>query len=341
MNSNTFLALDYYRYVISVVQKLRLRGPIDIDWAGSAGSDRSFYRVFIGARKTLILMLWNKDDPDWDHFLSLHETPGVATFTPALIDYDRSLGAAVLAEGGGRRLKDVLFSPVSEESRTALLKNALDMLSSWHAWGAENRPIPGTRLFDAAYYKWEADYFKEHVCRLLPDNSVDFSCDWEEERERLTEYLLSYPAVLLHRDFQSENILLHNEKMTFVDIQGARWGAGLYDAASLIYDPYTAEAVNPQTRLILENYAGQLWGEGIHRFGVQRLMQALGAYGKLTVQKKKKRYRRYVLPALQTLSGLLGALGTYPAMEEVVTRILSDFKKNNKEFDTGQGESIY
>ena len=51
----------------------------------------------------------------------------------------------------------------------------------------------------------------------------------------------------------------------------------------------------------------------------QRLMQALGAYGNLSVNKGKPRYRQFVPVALKRLQGVMKNLPEYAAIARVVS----------------------
>src|SRR5207248_8692852 len=50
--------------------------------------------------------------------------------------------------------------------------------------------------------------------------------------------LAAMPRVLVHRDFQSQNIIVRNGLAYLIDFQGMRPGLPQYDVASLLYDPY-------------------------------------------------------------------------------------------------------
>ena len=44
----------------------------------------------------------------------------------------------------------------------------------------------------------------------------------------------------MHRDFQSQNIILREGQAYLIDFQGMRPGLAEYDLASLLYDPYVS-----------------------------------------------------------------------------------------------------
>ena len=56
--------------------------------------------------------------------------------------------------------------------------------------------------------------------------------------EAIAQRLAAWPRVLVHRDFQSQNILIHDGQAHLIDFQGLRPGLAHYDLASLLYDPY-------------------------------------------------------------------------------------------------------
>ena len=112
------------------------------------------------------------------------------------------------------------------------------------------------------------------------------------------------PQVLMHRDLQSTNFLRTPGGMALIDYQGMRAGPAAYDVASLLADPYVDRAAEVQLRL-LTAYAeagGEPIAESVYRAAaVQRLIQALGAYGRLGAQPGTRRFLQYILPALRQL----------------------------------------
>src|SRR2546423_10254052 len=55
---------------------------------------------------------------------------------------------------------------------------------------------------------------------------------------RMAERLAGRPRLLVHRDFQSQNIIMRNGQAHLIDFQGMRPGLAEYDLASLLFDPY-------------------------------------------------------------------------------------------------------
>ncbi|MFZ4717315.1 MAG: phosphotransferase, partial [Chthoniobacterales bacterium] len=177
-------------------------------------------------------------------------------------------------------------------------------------------------------YRWEQEYFVSHCLGDLFDTS-------REKREalldsprmkRLAQGLASRPRQLVHRDFQSQNILIRGGDAAFIDFQGMRPGLAQYDLASLLCDPYVEIAAGERDHL-LDYYKRILSGSGIDVCGefdrvfwqcaAQRLMQALGAYGFLSIHRGKPAFRAHVAPALIRLREALANLYPDDRLEEL------------------------
>lgn len=86
---------------------------------------------------------------------------------------------------------------------------------------------------------------------------------------------------MVHRDFQSQNLMLNNKTTYLIDFQGLRMGRQEYDLASLLYDPYMNHSSEDRRKLL------ELWEEVCEEEPIepilkdcaaQRLMQTLGAF---------------------------------------------------------------
>ncbi|OAQ20201.1 aminoglycoside phosphotransferase family protein [Thermosulfurimonas dismutans] len=114
-------------------------------------------------------------------------------------------------------------------------------------------------------------------------------------------------TVVLHRDFQSRNLMVKNGRLYVIDFQGARIGPPSYDLASLLWDPYVERI--PTERLLdlylrLTSRDRQTFLEEFKRISIFRLMQALGAFVKLSSQGKSW-FRDYIPRAEKRLRKLL------------------------------------
>jgi aminoglycoside/choline kinase family phosphotransferase len=142
---------------------------------------------------------------------------------------------------------------------------------------------------------------------------------------RVGRKLAQAPSVLVHRDLQSSNILLQDGSPRsgrgepwFIDFQGMRYGPAVYDLASLLCDPYVA-LPGPLQEELVEQYArssrnpasirGLFW-----HAAVQRLGQALGAYGRLSESAETEYFKQYIPPAMEMLARAVSRVSDLPAL---------------------------
>ena len=101
-------------------------------------------------------------------------------------------------------------------------------------------PEAVARTLDRGQLRWETDYFRTRF--LAGHLGLDAAAveTLADEFAALNAAVAAQPRVLMHRDFQSRNILLQDGRVRLVDVQGMRLGPLGYDAASLLWDPYVA-----------------------------------------------------------------------------------------------------
>jgi aminoglycoside/choline kinase family phosphotransferase len=156
----------------------------------------------------------------------------------------------------------------------------------------------------------EADYFRDSFL----SNYLGMKSDWQE-LEGSFDYLSSiasraYNQHLMHRDFQSRNIMVNNNQFGILDWQGARLGPLSYDLASLLIDPYVELSSNEKKYLykqylsLMKEYQSA-WIEPFERYfpyiAIQRNLQILGAFSFLTKVQGKTYFADYIAPALKLL----------------------------------------
>lgn len=185
--------------------------------------------------------------------------------------------------------------------------------------------------FDEKYYAWERALFANEYVRR--HGEISGLRKTHKARLRIPEILMAQPQVLVHRDLQSTNVMWVGRgrrprsgpgKWAFIDYQGMRMGAAAYDLGSLLADPYVNRPPPLQLRL-LEQYnrvAVHPVSVNVYAAGaVQRLLQALGAYGRLGALKGNERFLRHIPAALEQLEHWTdvfceGQSGTNPVRDQ-------------------------
>ncbi len=171
--------------------------------------------------------------------------------------------------------------------------------------------------FNFEYFLWESQYFlKECVKGVFHINISKFGRNWQkrlkEELHYIAEKLAQADKVLLHRDLQSQNIMIKKGKIYFLDYQSARLGPAEYDLASLIWDPYIMLSNELRKELVdfyMEKmlkisdqiFQRPLFLQKLNLCKIQRHMQALGAYGFLSNCKGKKNFSKFIPSAVKLL----------------------------------------
>jgi hypothetical protein len=157
--------------------------------------------------------------------------------------------------------------------------------------------------FNAALYEWEHKYFLEHFVKGICNIDIEpkMMAAIKNELHQLVKRLMKAPPCLVHRDLQSQNVMIMDEKPFFIDFQGMRTGCAFYDLASLINDPYVYFSDEEIEELFSFYYVlsgAALDWDAFRCFfweaSIQRLMQALGAYGFLSLKLGLVEFLRHI-----------------------------------------------
>lgn len=284
------------------------------------GSNRVFFRLS-GSRGSLICVIPGENSPvslkesESYQYIGTHlARAGVSV--PAIISYEPLTGAILMEDLGDYHLEGFVKTAGIDEIRT-MYSAVLEMLILMQTEGVKG--FNAAYCFDTRSYdrnlmlERESGYF----VRAFLAGYLGMDIEWEEfasEFEFLAEKATAEPATfLLHRDFQSRNILIYEGKPRLIDFQGARFGPLGYDLASLIFDPYVNLSEELRSALF-EKYL-DLLGRRIpvpHNFrknfwylALQRSLQVLGAYGFLTKAKGKSFFEPYIPVAFSNLKDML------------------------------------
>ena len=322
---------DTSRLAVATVRALGA-GPSEalrIEAMAGAGSDRCYWRVFLPDGSTCVASRHEGRRPENEHFAA------VARMLAA-----RGVRVpAILAEAPAERLLWVedlgdltlwAFGKSPEFDRSAGYRAAVAEAARIHSidpagLSAEERSHLQPP-FDEALYRWEQNYFLDHFGMR---HSGKTASEIEAVRNHLgmlglAERLAALPRRLVHRDFQSQNILmLPDGRAGLVDFQGIRPGRPEYDLASLAHDPYAELDATAIESLLsdYEEFSGQAVDRAILRdCSLQRLLQALGAYANLADNFGKRRYLAFVAPACERLRALLPGSG----LEDVIGPLLEN-----------------
>ena len=300
---------------------------------GTGGSDRKYYRIKRG-RKTAVLMECSGTDPDfrrqieYARFFLNHSIP-----VPEPIEVDPDEKRALFEDAGDMTLYNWLKCPREESEIEDIYRKIVDVLILLHTDATDHvagcLPLK-TRIFDYDYFRWETDYFIERfvqgVRHMIPDNISKLEADLNS----LAFKADSFPKTIIHRDFQSHNIMVTADgSLQLIDYQGARMGPSAYDLASILWDPYYRLEDGLRERLvdyyiskIEDKFDADYFRETLVVCSLQRHMQALGAYGFLSYVKGKRYFLKYVPEGLRLLKEDIALLkDEYPELYKLIMKL--------------------
>jgi len=178
--------------------------------------------------------------------------------------------------------------------------------------------------FSERLYRWEHELFAVHYLSHKLSLGKRRIRNIMEDLARNAEHLSVEPQVLIHRDLQSTNVFFYRGRQVLVDFQGMRLGPAMYDLASLLCDPYVSLSAPIQEKMITwyARMAGRRTTDAREAFfhaSVQRLVQAIGAYGRLSVNRDTAEYARYFEPAIRMLGRALSHLDGLAHLKTLVS----------------------
>lgn len=222
-------------------------------------------------------------------YLARRELP-----VPAIYLADLDHGLILLEDLGDTQLFDVVKHAAPGE-REAAYREAIDLWIRWLlATGrSDDRDcLAFTRRFDRELLSWECWHYVEwgiealYGVQLCPAEKAAI----KRHFARLVEELEAAPTVLVHRDYQSRNLMRHRGALAIIDFQDALIGPLPYDLVALLRDSYVTLPPAELSRLIA--YAH---GE-LQRHGLCTLDEAAftALFHAQTLQRKLKDAGRFV-----------------------------------------------
>ena len=309
-----------------LIQETRERFPsysessFDVHELEKGGSDRKYYRIRCNPLTSLILVKYNIQKPENARFVAVANfLDGVGVSAPLVYFHDSEEGLIWMQDLGDEDLW--LHRSESWAIRRELYRRTLDQAITLHRtdprlWHLRS----GLAEFDFRLYRWEQEYGVKNcfgryfglsgtVCADLLGHSALVA---------LAEELSSHPRVLIHRDLQSQNVLVCDDQPYLIDFQGMRPGLGTYDLASLIFDPYVQLTEAEQAELV-DYYRAEIGSNGsddtfrrrLLQCALQRLFQALGAYGVIGLIRGKPEFLRHIRPAISRLEMVASELAEF------------------------------
>lgn len=173
------------------------------------------------------------------------------------------------------------------------------------------------RSFDATLLNWEFDHYWE----FLGKGDYDL---FQKTTRRITEELLALPQVLVHRDFQSRNLMWHQNRFYLIDFQDALIGPQPYDLVALLRDSYIdLSEVLPE---LIDYYCAQAgcdrkaFQRAFDLQTVQRKLKDAGRFVYIDKVKKNPNYLQYIPLTLEYVRQALKKLPEYQTLTPALSQ---------------------
>ncbi len=287
------------------------------------GSDREFYRVRTSTGTAWVVMSYSTTREENALYVDIAGfLQGIGVRVPQILFHDKHLHLVGLEDLGDVSLHALVHQSADRTTVASLYKAALSEVRKLHGHTAST--VPTMHGFDTALYRWEREYFLDNLVKRWAGIHLSGleRAEIEAEGDLISSELLKIPRCLIHRDFQSQNLIVRGEKVWLIDFQGMRLGHAAYDVASLLYDPYVS--LDPSLREeLLQAYApySKSFETAFYQTAAQRLMQALGAYGFLGLVRGKTNFLQHIPRGLDNLQDALEHLHGVEKTRKLVHRI--------------------
>ncbi len=327
--------LDYFkanqtRILTDKIHQTNTDTPLTFEHLCGDMSYKQFYRVKTFEQNFILIIIPTKGAASIEIFNAAHQLqlcPMEAFYqsTENLsyhLDYvsvvhgvDKTAGLILLDDHGDLLLEDHL----KNQSQKKILRSFAEIFHHLQAFQALETQLPKDffalkRTFETqallAELKEYLKYGKKihEACILSAKDNLEIICEYEV----LCQQIYAQPKTLIHRDFQSKNILVEKHKLWVIDYQDLCMGAYTYDYASIIFDPYLDLPLNLQILLIKLSWQMNfrkkipyyVFEKDILVTAQQRLLKAAGRYAKHLHLYGKSLHMQYYDKALQKFDEL-------------------------------------
>jgi aminoglycoside/choline kinase family phosphotransferase len=320
--------------------------------AGDA-STRRYHRVRIdGGRPASVVIMELPDEPMKSDeatapgmgppelpFLNVQRYLAAGDYpVPRVYRADMQRGLVALEDLGDRTFESMVKDAPGAE-RARYYRAAIAQIVALQRLG-DRGSDPGcvafSRRFDERLLRWELDHFREWYLEAERGVKLDegeaqalgSAFDW------LARELASAPTTLVHRDFQSRNLMVVGEarpELRVIDFQDALLGTRAYDLVALLRDSYVVLTADEVESFVGEfvAQAGIADAAGFRRLfllqTLQRKLKDVGRFVFIDRVRKNPSFLRWIPSTIGYLRAAVGAApGELSALREIFGRHLPE-----------------
>lgn len=255
---------------------------------------------------------------------------------PRILAHDSLAGVVALQDLGNTHLADRVKQMSEPADITHIYRQVIDRLLLFSQKGADGFDLSWT--CQTPYYsrslilEKECRYFMDSFIRGYLGKQISFDALEHEFHFIAGQALAHGMEGLMHRDCQSKNIMIKDNRPFFIDFQAARLGPIQYDLASLLVDPYVTLPQSVQSSLLayamdrLDLTAADTRQKFVQSYDyctLTRNLQILGAFAYLSRVRGKQRFETHIPAAVASLKrwGQTRAPDTLRRLKKLITRL--------------------
>jgi aminoglycoside/choline kinase family phosphotransferase len=299
--------------ISSLFTSLQATNADRIEKLPQSGSDRIYFRIYAGNQTYIATYNLNKKETNTFIYFSKHFAANGLP-VPAILGVNeedtiyiqQDLGTESLLNQLEKHGHDAYVYSLFEKSLAELARvQILGDRGLDYNWCLTAKEFGKQAIMsDLLYFKY---YFLDTL--QLPYDKQAMLDDFEALSNYLTHTQYKY---FMFRDFQSRNIIVKNDAVSFIDYQGGMKGALQYDVASLLWQAkaeLSEEWKNTllayymdQIDLLLSNPVDRITFESQYNgYVLIRLLQVMGAYGFRGLFERKAHFLASIPLALRNL----------------------------------------
>jgi len=311
----------------------------NIEMLLQSGSDRIYYRIYTKASSYIATFNSHINENNTFIYLSKH-FKSIGLSVPQILYFNKDHTIYIQEDKGKENLLDKIIQLGKGEEVYSLYKKSLSQLASMQILG--DKELDYNQCFAAKSFGKQAIlndllYFKYYFLDTL---SIPYNKQLlQDEMEALSTFLAETEhQYFMFRDFQSRNILVKDEQVSFIDYQGGMKGAMQYDVASLLWqakanlseewkDSLLEYYINEVEKLIKSPLDKTAFVNQYNGYVLIRLLQVLGAYGFRGLFERKEHFISSIPLALKNIKFFVSnkQIGVkLPLLNELLLRISSE-----------------
>lgn len=314
-----------------------------VDALAAHASTRRYFRAHGRDGETRVLMVLGSEPTKAEEFtdgaLEIRELPflevqrrleAAGLPVPSVHGYDREAGVVVLDDLGDLTLEEHLARPDTLDFEDCY-REAVRLVTQIqrNAEVIARGSIIEDRCFDTRVLGLEVEHFLEFgvEARLGARLDPPERRRAEDEGRELVDRIVSLPQTVVHRDFQSRNLMRHEGRLVLIDFQDALIGPYVYDLVALLRDSYVVLERRFVSRM-LTHYRGLMpeapaaLETDFDLVTIQRKLKDAGRFVFLDRVKGNPSFMRFFAPSVGYALHALRSVGGFPTLEALATRTL-------------------